>query len=710
MSDPVSPVYNNRELSWIDFDRRVLEEALDPTLPPLERLKFLAIVSSNLDEFFMVRVGGLDLLLARGKNEPELSGLTTEQQLTQISSLVHAMVAEQYACLLNDLVPQLASEGLRRITMDEATPAVHEYLEQVFDHDLYPILSPLAVRDDEEFPFIPGLNLNLIVRLKPSARSGKGKKRLPDRHAVVPIPRKLSRFITVPIDEGHNYALVEDVVSTFVQRLFPGEPIVECRIFRITRNADMGVREDLAVDLMMRMKEVLDARKQSDCIRLELDARTSADLRNWLIQALDVREDAIYDLDGPLDLSAYFGLARATGFDHLRDKPWPPQPSPGVPPGVPMFDILSRKDLLLHHPYESFDPVIRFIDEAANDPDVLAIKQILYRTSENSPIIAALTRAASRDKQVTAVVELKARFDEARNIHWAQSLEQSGVQVIYGIKGLKTHAKICVVVRREPGGIKRYVHFGTGNYNEITSRLYTDISYLTCREDYGADATAFFNMITGYSQPIRFRKIEAAPIGIKERLLDLIESEAMRSREGQEAMIRARINSLTHPEIIDALYRASQAGVKIQLNVRGICCLRPGVSGLSENIEVVSIIDRFLEHSRILYFHQGGEPQVFISSADWMQRNLDKRVELLIPIADDDCRERLTHILSVAFKDNVKGRGQQPDGVYRRLKPGRKKDTLRSQAYFYEEACAAAQQLQHTGRDLFVPERPAGLA
>ncbi|MCB1101730.1 MAG: polyphosphate kinase 1, partial [Kiritimatiellae bacterium] len=585
MSDPVSPVYNNRELSWIDFDRRVLEEALDPTLPPLERLKFLAIVSSNLDEFFMVRVGGLDLLLARGKNEPELSGLTTEQQLTRISTLVYAMVAEQYACLLNDLVPQLASEGLRRITMDEATPAVHEYLEQVFDHDLYPILSPLAVRDDEEFPFIPGLNLNLIVRLKPSARSGKGKKRLPDRHAVVPIPRKLSRFITVPIDEGHNYALVEDVVSTFVQRLFPGEPIVECRIFRITRNADMGVREDLAVDLMMRMKEVLDARKQSDCIRLELDARTSADLRNWLIQALEVREDAIYDLDGPLDLSAYFGLARATGFDHLRDKPWPPQPSPGVPPGVPMFDILSRKDLLLHHPYESFDPVIRFIDEAANDPDVLAIKQILYRTSENSPIIAALTRAASRDKQVTAVVELKARFDEARNIHWAQSLEQSGVQVIYGIKGLKTHAKICVVVRREPGGIKRYVHFGSGNYNEITSRLYTDISYLTCREDYGADATAFFNMITGYSQPIRFRKIEAAPIGIKERLLDLIESEAMRSREGQEAMIRARINSLTHPEIIDALYRASQAGVKIQLNVRGICCLRPGVSGLSENIE-----------------------------------------------------------------------------------------------------------------------------
>lgn len=715
MSKPARPVYNNRELSWIDFNRRVLEEALDPGLPPLERLKFLAIVSSNLDEFMMVRVGGLEMLLERGKNEPDLSGLTTEEQLAKVSELVHAMVEEQYACFLDDLTPLLAGEGLHRIAVDKATPAVHEYLEQVFDHDLYPILSPLAVRDGEDFPAIPGLHLNLLVKLKPApgaagARPGKGRaKKAPDRYAVVPIPRKLSRFITVPIEEGHNVALLEDVIAAFVEKLFPGEPIAECRVFRITRNADMSVREDLAVDLMMRMKEVLDARKQSDCVRLELDAGTSAALRAWLVKALQVRPDSVYDIRGPLDLAGWFGLARATGFDRLRDKPWPPQPSPLAPVGTPMFEILARRDLLLHHPYDSFDPVVRFIEEAANDPDVLAIKQILYRTSENSPIIAALARAATRDKQVTAVVELKARFDEARNISWAQALEQAGVQVIYGIKGLKTHAKVCVVVRREAGGIRRYCHFGTGNYNEITSRLYTDISYMTAREDYGADATAFFNMITGYSQPIRFRKIESAPIGLKDRLLDLIESEILRSREGQPAAIRARFNSLTHPEVIDALYRASQAGVKIQLNVRGICCLRPGVPGLSDNIEVISIIDRFLEHSRIFYFHQGGDPLVFISSADWMQRNLDKRVELLVPVADPESRDRLVHILDIAFQDTAKARVQQADGVYRRRTPGKKKTVLRSQARFYEEACDAARLQQKAGEDLFVPERPATL-
>ncbi|HMP73486.1 MAG TPA: polyphosphate kinase 1 [Kiritimatiellia bacterium] len=700
------PVYNNRDLSWVDFNRRVLEEALDPSLPPLERLKFLAITASNFDEFFMVRVGALEFLLDQGRNEPDLSGLTVHDQLLAISSRAHEMVDTLYTCFLNQVKPALRDAGIRRLYTNDLTPQVYDYLEQVFDHDLYPILSPIALHPDEPFPSIPGLAINLLVRLKP-ANDAKPSRKTPFRYAVVPIPRKLGRFITVPIDEGHNYCLTEDVVAEFVERLFPGEPIAETVPFRITRNADMSVREDAAGDLLHRMKEVLDARKQSDCVRLEIAATAGKTSAEKLTSLLQVRPDAIYPISGPIDLSAYFGLARMTGLDHLRDKPWPPQQSPDVPANTSLFDIISRKDLLLHHPYESFDPVVRLVEEAADDPNVLAIKQILYRTSENSPIIAALARAANREKHVTAIVELKARFDEARNIGWAKELERSGVQVIYGIKGLKTHAKICVIVRREGGGIRRYVHFGTGNYNENTARLYTDISYLTCNDDYGADATAFFNMITGFSQPIRFRKLEAAPIGLKDRLLELIESERMRKREGQDARIIARLNSLVHPDIINALYRASQAGVKIHLNIRGICCLRPGVPGLSENIEVVSIVDRFLEHSRILYFHQGGEPQVFISSADWMPRNLERRVELLIPVDDDACRNRLIHILETIFRDTLKARRQKPDGSYERIKPSRNAPPLRSQEAFYQAAREAHQLAQRNDKAVFVPERPS---
>lgn len=695
----------NRELSWIAFNRRVLEEALAPEALLLERLKFLAITASNLDEFFMVRVGGLELLLEQGKTAPDISGMNTEQQLAEISSLTRTMVRDQYQCYMDELEPAMRNAGMRRQRRDDLTAPIYEHLQNLFEHEIYPVLSPISVESGEDLPLLPGLGINLLVRLKGVEVDSKK-----NRFAIVSIPRKLGRFITLPIEEGHNYMLVEDVVGEFVQRLFPGEPIAEWIPFRITRNADMGVREDLASDLLQEMKDVLSKRKQSDCVRLEVSKDVTKTALTFLQTAFQVRDDFVYVIPGPLDLSSFFGVARMTGFDDLRDKPWPPQLPPAVRPGESMFDAISRGNILLYHPYESFDPVVRLIEEAADDPDVLAIKQILYRTSEKSPVVAALARAANREKHVTALVELKARFDEARNIGWSEALEQTGVQVIYGIKGVKTHAKICVIVRREPTGIRRYVHFGTGNYNEITARMYTDVSFMTCEEDYGADATAFFNMITGYSQPVSFRKIDAAPIGLRARLLALIDSETQRQLHGQKGMIMAKINSLVDKELIEALYRASQAGVKIRLNVRGVCCLRPGVPGLSENIEVTSIVDRFLEHPRILYFHHDGDPLVFISSADWMPRNLDRRVELLVAVDDEPCRQKLVDILETCFKDTVKARVLQADGSYARPGDANRKDAFRSQESFYRRAVDAAREAQKTASFVFEPQRPATTA
>ena len=699
MSD-LTPRFFNRELSWLAFNTRVLEEALDPTPPLLERLKFLAIVSSNLDEFFMVRVGGLQLLREKGRKDCDAAGLNPTQQLTEISRRVHAMVQSQYACFLDEVRPQLREAGVYRQDVDSLTAPLYEHLQNVFDHDLYPVLSPIAVEEADDLPLLPGLTLHLAVRLKPA---GEGRKA---RYAVVTLPRKLGRFITLPIDKGHNYALVEDVIGLHIDRLFPGEPVAEWVPFRITRNADLGVREDLASDLLAEMKEVLSQRKQSACVRLEVAERASKTMLGFLQGLLLVDDESTYAVAGPLDLAAYFSLARMTGFDELREKPWPPQAAPGVQPGELMFDVLKRGDLLLYHPYQSFDPVVRLIEEAADDPDVLAIKQILYRTSENSPVVAALARAANRDKHVTVLVELKARFDEARNIGWAEALEQTGVQVIYGLKGLKTHAKICIIVRREPGGIRRYVHFGTGNYNEITARLYSDVSYLTCQDDYGADATAFFNMITGYAQPVTFRKIEAAPISLRARLLELVEGEIQRHQQGQPGQIMLKVNSLVDEELIEALYRASAAGVKVQCQVRGICCLRPGVPGLSENITVTSVVDRFLEHARILYFHHGGDPLVFISSADWMPRNLDRRVELLTPVDDEASRARLIDILKTCAKDTAKARLLQADGTYLRHPKARDAKSVRSQGVFYDQACALAKRSQAEPKVVFEPQRP----
>jgi polyphosphate kinase len=701
-------LFLNRELSWLAFNRRVLEEALEAGLPPLERLRFLAITASNLDEFFMVRVGGLQELTEQGITRPDPAGLTPAAQLKEIDRQARQMVADQQACLA-EVEASLREGGIRREAVGELVDPDLDFLERLFTGEIFPVVTPVAFSADRPLPLLPGLRLNVLFRFKqPPGAKGKegGQEKDEGRQAVVALPPVLARFITLPADKGHRYILLEDVVARFADRLFPGETLLEAVAFRITRNADLEIREDQAADLLEEMKEVLVERKQSACVRLEVAGTASGPAVDTLRAALDIAPGRVVKVPGPLDLSAFLRLAVRPGFESLKNEPWPPQGVEGLEGPDSVFDAVGRRDFLLFHPYESFDPVERLVETAAEDGGVLAVKQILYRTSENSPIVAALVKAAGKDKHVTALVELKARFDEARNIEGALELERAGAQVIYGLRGLKTHAKVCLIVRREPSGLRRYVHFGTGNYNEKTARLYSDVGLLTADEDYAADATAFFNMITGFSQPVRFRKIEAAPLGLKARLLELIDNETRRQAQGQKGWIRAKVNSLAEPDVIRALYRASQAGVRVDLNVRGICCLRPGVKGLSENITVVSIIDRFLEHSRILYFHNGGEARVFISSADWMARNLERRVELLVQVEDEACRARLIGLLDVFFRDNVKARRLGPDGTYVKVERAEGVKKVRAQEYFYEQAREAALRSQKSRAGEFEPVRP----
>jgi len=693
--------YINRELSWLEFNQRVLDEAACADNPPLERLKFLAITGSNLDEFFMVRVGGLQQLAAGRGATTDPSGLAADEQLDAISRRTHRMARDQYA-LLAEIETLLAEAGLKRLRPGDLVERQTRHLDEVFSTEVYGVLTPIAVPDGQRFPPLPGLAMNVCVRLGPEPEDAAKRPRF----AVIPFGRTAPRFVTLPAEGGYHYLPLEDAVWVHAEKFFPGETIAECVPFRITLNADLALREDQAGDLLSHMREVLLARKASDIARLEVAAEATEETLRFLASTLEVEEQDVYRLPGPLDLAAFFRLADVRGFDKLRNEPWPPQPSPAIEPNANMFETLSRGDVLLYHPYESFEPVVRLIEQAAADPDVLAIKQTLYRTSRESPIVAALAKAAANGKNVTAVVELKARFDEERNITWAESLERAGVQVIYGVKGLKTHAKACVIVRREPHGIQRYCHFGTGNYNEATARVYGDASLLTGDEDLCADAVALFNAITGYSQPQMFRKLEAAPIGLRERLIELIEGETERSRQGQKARIDAKINSLVDPEIIDALYAASRAGVKVRLNVRGVCCLRPGVKDLSENIRVVSIIDRFLEHARILYFRHGGDERVFLSSADWMPRNLDRRVELLVPVESPPLRKRLLHILSLYFKDNVKSRELKPDGTYKQLRPTERHPAFRCQEELYREAVEGVRTAELSRRTVFEPHLP----
>lgn len=691
--------FTNRELSWLEFNEHLLDQVRDVNLPLLERLKFLAISSSNLDEFFMVRVGGLQILATEGVQHPDPSGLTPDQQLELINKRVHEMVNQQYNCYLNNLEDALREAKISRIKPAELTSEQHHYVETVFQNDIFPLLSSIAVSPPLSFPLLSNKTLHIAVRLS-------CEQKQENRFAIIPLGKHLSRFITLPSGNGYQFMMIEDIIYMFVGAFFPGEPVSECVPFRITRNADLGIREDLAFDLLAEMEAILDARKRSDCVRLEIGDFASKEMFEFLQQSLVVSDQETYQINGPLDLSSFMKITELNGYLELKYESWQPQSSPLIKPGIKMLDLLSKRDVFLYHPYESFEPVVRLIEEAADDPDILTIKQILYRTSRKSPIVSALVRAAEKGKYVTAIVELKARFDEERNIEWAKELEDAGVQVLYGVKGLKTHAKVCLIIKRGPQGLVRYIHFGTGNYNEITAHMYSDISYLTSDEILGADISAFFNAITGYSQPIPFSKIESAPIGLRERIMDLIQNEIERKRQGQNAFIRAKLNSLADPQMIRSLYKASQAGVKIDLNIRGICCLRPGIDGISENISVVSIVDRFLEHSRILHFHHGGDDMVFMSTADWMPRNLDKRIELLVPILDPQAKSRCIEILNSCFADNINSWKLLSDNRYIRQKPVGRKKGLRCQEHLYQLACTMNQKAKNARRSIFEPYQP----
>ena len=692
--------YNDRELSWLDFNQRVLGEALDSSNPLLERLKFLAISASNLDEFFMVRVGGLQLL-SRQKADTVDSTKTSspEKQLRKIRKKTQKMVTSQYGCFLDQLGPELKKNGIQRITPDSLTEQQRTFAEGIFSQELYSILTPIAVTSKDDFPYLANCTINLCVQLQGH------QDHTSTRFAILPFGRSLNRVITLPSGGGYEYILTEDVVSLFAERFFPNETVIECVPFRVTRNADLAVSENRTSDLMTQMIRVLDARRKGEYVRLELDQMMTPTSLSFLQQVLDIDDADIFRVSGPLGLSLFFQLANLPGFDKLKNTPWPPMALPQADSGQSIFETIAQSDLILYHPYDSFDPVIRLLEEAAEDPDVLAIKQVLYRTNRNSRVIKALIKAAHRGKYVTVIVELKARFDEQHNIDQAEELEKSGVQVIYGIRDLKTHAKVCLVVRREPQGIQRYVHFGTGNYNESTALLYSDASFMTCNNELGQDVAVFFNAVTGDSQTHRFHKIHVAPIGLREKLIEMIQAEIHRKQQGQEALIMAKWNSLVDRPLIDALYEASQAGVSVKLNIRGICCLRAGVPGLSENIEVVSVIDRFLEHSRIIYFHHGGSPRVYLSSADGMPRNLDRRIELLVPIENRSCADQLTHILEIYFQDNVKGHYLDRDNTYHKKSPDSEEDRCRSQEFLYLHTLKQIKQENPLKPGTFEPHR-----
>lgn len=692
----------NRELSWMEFNQRVLNEALRDDLPLLERLKFLAITSGNLDEFYQVRVGGLILMKRSRRNAPDASGLTPTANLNAIRLRMQRMMDDQYTLLNEVLLPALATQGIRMLRPADLNPDRAAHMAGVFQDTIFPLLTPLAINESGPPPAVPALNIIIACRLSdPDAQT--------TRHALIPIPDTLPRCLTLPVDspDVHEFLLIEDLVIAQAADLFPGEKITSATAFRVTRNGDIAVQEEDAIDLAGEMEDVLTARRFADTVRLELPAKAPRDLVTVVRRITGAGPNETQRPDGPLGLSAFMDLAFLPGFDHLRDEDWPAQNSAALVPGASMFETIAAGDVLLHHPYESFEPVLRLIEEAAADPDVIAIKQVLYRTAKKSRIIDALIRAAENGKHVTALVELKARFDEARNLHRADELQRAGVQIVYGVKNLKTHAKICLVVRREDGRLRRYVHLGTGNYNESTARLYTDLSYLTCKPDYGNDASLFFNAVTGRSKLVKFQRLVPAPTAMKPRLLDLITGEADRAKQGIPARITAKINSLQDPDIIKALYQASRAGVEIRLNVRGICCLKPGDAKFSKNIHVVSIIDRFLEHARLFHFHHGGDPQVFFASADWMTRNLDKRVELMVPVEEPTIQRRLIRMLDAFFRDNTQSSLILPDGTSERLPRAKGVKAFRAQEHFYSEAKRAAKAREHERAMTFEPHLPS---
>ena len=653
----------NRELGWIEFNSRVLEEGLDKSLPLLERLKFLSIFSTNLDEFFMVRIAGLQEQLETNPNSLSPDGLTPATQLKLISDRIGPLLKLQSDCLLNDILPGLEQLGIRLIQQKDLTAEEEQSLERFFTERVFPILTPLAVDPGHPFPYISNISLNLGILLRPCGSSREEEPRF----ARVKIPPNVPRLVRV--NDTHKFVLLEHLVSTHIGSLFPKCTILECQPFRITRDADIEIEEDEAEDLLKSVQQTLRQRRFGFGVRLEISSTMSAPMTELLRRSLQLETQDVYSIDGPLNIPDLMALYKLD-LPAAKDKPFEPMIPPVFRQGDSIFDIIRAQDVLLHHPYESFMPVVEFFRTASKDPNVLAIKATLYRVGSDSPIVNALIEAAERGKQVAVLVELKARFDEENNILWARRLEEAGAHVIYGIVGLKTHAKMTLVIRQEGGNLRRYVHLATGNYNPVTARIYTDVCLFTADPEFGADASELFNYLTGFSGQTQYRKLFVAPVGLREHLIALIRREAEHKTEGRPAGIIAKCNSLTDTALIEELYAASAAGVPITLIIRGVCCLRPGVPGLSENIRVASIVGRFLEHSRVYLFLNGGKEELYIGSADLMHRNLNRRVEAFFPIRAPQLRMRArTELLEDAVADNTKIRWLQADGNYQRVSP-----------------------------------------
>lgn len=680
--------FTNRELSWLAFNKRVLSEAKDNHLPLMERLKFLSITASNLDEFFMVRVASLKDQVNAGYTKKDIAGMTSKEQIDAILKETHKFTTAQYNTYNRSFLPSLKKNGLKIVTeFEKLTEEQADYVDNYFQKEVFPVLTPMAVDSSRPFPLIRNRSLNIGALLM-----DKKKKGTID-FATVQVPSVLPRVVTIPTD-GDNCTtviLLEQIIEKNIQKLFLNYRVLSQAPFRVMRNADLSIDEDEAADLLIEIEKQLKKRQWGEAIRLEVEDNIDKRLLKTLRKEFDLSEDAIFKINGPLDLTFLMKVYDIEGFDHLKEPKYIPQQPKMLDASRDLFEQIREHDILLHHPYETFDPVVNFVKKAASDPNVLAIKQTLYRVSSHSPIIASLAQAAENGKQVSVLVELKARFDEENNIVWAKKLEKAGCHVIYGLVGLKTHSKITLVVRKEEDEIRRYVHLGTGNYNDSTAKLYTDMGMFTSKTRYGEDATAVFNMLSGYSEPLVWNKLSLAPLWLRGKFLSLIEREKEHAKNGRPARIIAKMNSLCDPGIIEALYDASEAGVEIDLIVRGICCLRAGIKGLSEHIRVRSIVGTFLEHSRIFYFENNGNAEYYMGSADWMPRNLDKRVEILFPIEDPILQEEIYHILHIQLSDTKKAHLLMPDGHYVKVDQ-RGKTPLNSQLYFCEEAMANAKK------------------
>ena len=778
--------YQNRELSWLQFDRRCLSEARNKDNPLFERLKFLSITASNLDEFFMVRIASLQDMVNAGSKKRDIAGLTPAEQLNLIIQDAHSFMQRQYYTYNHQLLPGLRENGLEIVQKyDDLTAEERVFVDEYFESEVFPVLTPMAVDNSRPFPLISNKSLNICALLtriegtgqgipgylrkpkKPvkeskeakalraardaaelkvmieeakelkalkeaakairdkepkapkegkeskSSKEAKGAKGSKEKfqYATVQVPAVLPRILELPESDKRRVIFLEEIIRHHLDSLFLNYNVVCAYPYRVTRNADLTIDEDDASDLLKEIEKQLKKRQRGYAIRLEVANGMDSRLLNFLQKEFEVTDDKVFKIDGPLDLTFLMKLYGLDGFEWLRETRYAkPQEIPRLPAGCDIFEQIRKGDIFMHHPYQTFQPVVNFVAQAASDPQVLAIKQTLYRVSGNSPIIAALAKAAENGKQVTVLVELKARFDEENNIVWARMLEHAGCHVIYGLAGLKTHSKITLVVRREDDGIRRYVHLATGNYNDTTARIYTDIGLMTCRDDIGEDATSAFNMLSGYSEPRYWNRLALAPLWLKDRFLYLINREAEHVRRGEKGWIRAKMNSLCDPDIMEALYKASAAGVRIDLIVRGMCCLKVGIPGVSENIHVRSIVGNFLEHSRIFYFENGGRPEVYAASADWMPRNLDRRVEILFPIEEREIMEKVIHILEVELDDTVKAQVLKPDGTYERV-DRRGKELIDSQRVFCEEAVKEAQAAARPrGERIFVPREAAETA